>query len=133
MVRPCFLVVDREFPGSISTRKLVIETAMFNVLTAYSADEALATLKAFPNVQGIVLDADVHGMPCDVVVSGLKGIKPGVPIVLILGPGDNPCPGADFYLESFDPKELLKTLARLLPRETAAIEKREEKLNREHP
>ena len=26
MVRPCFLVVDREFPGSISTRKLVLET-----------------------------------------------------------------------------------------------------------
>ena len=27
MLRPCFLVLDREFPGSLSTRKLVIETA----------------------------------------------------------------------------------------------------------
>lgn len=36
MIRPCFLVIDREFPGSISTRKLVLETAKFNVLTAYS-------------------------------------------------------------------------------------------------
>lgn len=27
MVRPCFLVIDREYSGSISTRKLVIETA----------------------------------------------------------------------------------------------------------
>ena len=41
MIRPCFLVVDREFPGSVSTRKLVIETAKFNVLTAYSGREAL--------------------------------------------------------------------------------------------
>jgi hypothetical protein len=34
MDRPCFLVVDREYPGSISTRKLVIETGKFNVITA---------------------------------------------------------------------------------------------------
>jgi hypothetical protein len=25
-MRPCFLVLDQEYPGSISTRKLVIET-----------------------------------------------------------------------------------------------------------
>jgi hypothetical protein len=34
MDRPCFLVVDQEYPGSISTRKLVIETGKFNVITA---------------------------------------------------------------------------------------------------
>jgi hypothetical protein len=39
MIRPCFLVVDQEHSGSISTRKLVIETAKFNVLTAYSGAE----------------------------------------------------------------------------------------------
>ena len=27
MIRPCFLVVDNEYPGSISTRKLVLESA----------------------------------------------------------------------------------------------------------
>ncbi len=49
MVRPCFLVIDREFPGSISTRKLVIETAKFNVVTAYTAQtEAVRGLKRTP-------------------------------------------------------------------------------------
>ena len=48
MIRPCFLVIDKQYPGSISARKLVIETAMLNVITAYSAEEAVATLPASP-------------------------------------------------------------------------------------
>lgn len=63
MTRPCFLVVDREHSGSISTRKLVIETAKFNVITAYSSDEAIDTLRRFPAVSGIVLDAGMKDMP----------------------------------------------------------------------
>ncbi len=45
---PCFLVVDKPDPGSIPARKLVIETAQLNVLTACSGEEALATLVRFP-------------------------------------------------------------------------------------
>ena len=52
MNRPCFLVIDREFPGSVSTRKLVIETAKFNVLTAYSGKEALEIFTTFPGRNG---------------------------------------------------------------------------------
>jgi DNA-binding NtrC family response regulator len=131
MVRPCFLVVDPEFPGSISTRKLVIETAKFNVITAYSAGEALETLKMFPAINGIVLDADVYGMPCDVLVAGLKELNPRLPIVVINGPGKPECPKADYHLESFDPRELLELLKVLEPAEVEHIEKHEEKLHRE--
>jgi CheY-like chemotaxis protein len=49
-------VVDHEFPDSISTRKLVLETAKYNVSTAYSGREAVETLKLFPNVSGIVMN-----------------------------------------------------------------------------
>jgi hypothetical protein len=52
--RPCFLVIDREFPGSLSTRKLVLETAKFNVITVYSGREGLETLRRFPAIDGIV-------------------------------------------------------------------------------
>jgi hypothetical protein len=58
MNRPCFLVIDREFPGSISTRKLVIETAKFNVLTAYSGKEALEMIARFLPSFGVVLMVD---------------------------------------------------------------------------
>jgi DNA-binding NtrC family response regulator len=130
MIRPCFLVIDREFPGSISTRKLVIETAKFNVLTAYSATEALDTLRHFPNIHGIVLDADVHDIPCPKLVKELKAINPALPIIVISGPTEGICQGADQHLDSFDPKRLLGILQTLEPEKTAEIEKRNEALNK---
>jgi DNA-binding response OmpR family regulator len=131
MVRPCFLVIDREFPGSISTRKLVIETAKFNVLTAYSAQEGIETLRMFSAIHGVVLDSDLPDMSCGNLVQELKKVKAGIPVIAICGPGDNPCPSADYELESFDPRRLLALLQSLLPKEADAIEKREEELNRD--
>jgi DNA-binding NtrC family response regulator len=131
MVRPCFLVIDREFPGSISTRKLVIETAKFNVLTAYSAKESLETLKLFPNIHGIVLDADVRDIPCSVLIKELREIHPRIPIIVISGPDEKICDGADKQLESFDPKRLLGILQALEPEKAAEIEKQNERLNRQ--
>jgi DNA-binding NtrC family response regulator len=131
MVRPCFLVIDREFPGSISTRKLVIETAKFNVLTAYSAQEGIDTLRMFSAIHGVVLDSEIPGMSCGNLVQELKKVKAGIPVIAICGPGDSPCPDADHELESFDPRRLLALLQSLLPKEADAIEKREEELNRD--
>ena len=131
MVRPCFLVIDREFPGSISTRKLVIETAKFNVITSYSAQEAIDTLRTFPAMHGIVLDSEVSGMPCETLVSSLKSINRTIPIVAVCGPGDHPCINADYQLESFEPRVLLELLRKLSLPQTEAIEKHEEELHRE--
>jgi DNA-binding NtrC family response regulator len=128
MVRPCFLVIDREFPGSISTRKLVIETAKFNVITAYSAHEALETLVQFPAIHGVVIDAEIHGMSCDELATELKRIKPGIPLIVICAPGDAECNAADYQVESLDPRKLLEALKKLNPEEVAAIEAREERL-----
>jgi response regulator RpfG family c-di-GMP phosphodiesterase len=129
MVRPCFLVIDREFPGSISTRKLVIETAKFNVITAYSAHEALETLTQFPAIHGVVIDADIYGMSCDELATQLKKIKPGIPILVISAPGDRECKAADYQVESLDPRKLLEALKKVNPEEVAAIEAQEERLN----
>ena len=129
MVRPCFLVVDREFPGSISTRKLVIETAKFNVLTAYSAKESLEMLQLFPAINGAVIDEDIRGVPCDELIRELRKIKPDLRVVVISGPSDAACPDADFHVESLDPRKLLETLKRLNPDDVEQIEQHEEQLN----
>jgi CheY-like chemotaxis protein len=131
MVRPCFLVVDKEFPGNISTRKLVIETAKFNVITAYSGQEALETLEAFPSVHGVVMDSAVRGMKGEELVRGLKKLNTDIPVIVICGPGQDPCASADHQLQSFDPKSLLELLGSLMPKEAKKIEKHEEELNRE--
>lgn len=130
MVRPCFLVIDREYSGSISTRKLVIETAKFNVITAYSAAESIETLAAFPAVAGVVLDAGIRDMKCCDLVTALKEQNARLPVVVISAPGSHECPEADHQLESFEPARLLVLLQSLVPDATAAIEKRNEDLTK---
>ena len=131
MVRPCFLVIDREFAGSISTRKLVIETAKFNVITTYTSQEAIDTLAAYPAVNGAVVDANMPQMSCSELVKELKRIKPSLPVIVVSAPGAPPCAGADHQLESFDPRLLLGILQKLEPQQTAAIESRNEQLSRD--
>ncbi len=130
MVRPCFLVIDREHAGAISTRKLVIETAKFNVLTSYSSAEAIATLEKFPAVDGVVLDAGMDDMHCTDLVRGLHQIRPNLPIIAISPPGSPNCDGVTHQLESFDPRRLLAILEKLMPEAADEIEKREEDLAR---
>jgi DNA-binding response OmpR family regulator len=131
MNRPCFIVIDREFPGSISTRKLVIETAKFNVLTAYSGKEALEVFDRFPAVSGVVLDGGLADMSCAEVADHLKRIDAKLPIIVIAAPGFTGCPSADYVLESFDPAKLLDILRNLKPGASAEIETRNEQLSRE--
>jgi response regulator RpfG family c-di-GMP phosphodiesterase len=131
MVRPCFLVIDREYASSISTRKLVIETAKLNVITAYSSAEAIETLRRFPAIDGAVIDASLPDTPCADLVRALKAIQPKLVVVAITGPRRIFCDGADHHLDTFDPARLLELLQRIEPEKSAAIEARDEMLNAE--
>ncbi len=130
MQRPCFLVIDREFPGSISTRKLVLETAKFNVITAYSGREALDIFRRFPALDGVVMDGELRDIPSEEVARVIKAAEPKCPVVVICSPGYGDCPSADIQVESFQPAELLETLRGLKPKESEAIEKRNEELEK---
>lgn len=125
MVRPCFLVVDQESFGNISTRKLVIETAKINVITAYSGAEAIATFKRFPGVSGVVLDARVSDIPCQEIVASLKQLQPTLPIIVVIGPHSDPCT-ADHVLEGFDPRQLLSLIESLQPEVAKAMHQQEQ-------
>jgi DNA-binding NtrC family response regulator len=124
-------VIDREFPGSISTRKLVIETAKFNVITAYSGTEALEVFRRFPAVDGVVLDGGIDDISAEELTEELKAIQPKIPVVVIAFPGFDGCPRADFHLESFNPAKLLEILRGLKPKESALIEKHDEAISTE--
>jgi response regulator RpfG family c-di-GMP phosphodiesterase len=115
MHRPCFLVIDHEFPDSISTRKLVLETAKYNVITAYSGMEAVETLKLYPNISGIVMNEAVTGMDCSALVKELRTIRSDVLLIVTSSRGTSDCVLADHYLDNFDPASLLKLLRELVP------------------
>ena len=126
MLRPCFLVIDREYSGSISTRKLVIETAKFNVITAYSGAEAIQALAKFPRVDGAVLDVGVTDVPCGELIQRLKELQPQLPVIAV---GKHGCYGADHSVESFDPKSLLDLIEKLHSEQAAQILRQEEALS----
>ncbi|HUA93611.1 MAG TPA: response regulator [Terracidiphilus sp.] len=116
--RPCFLVIDKQYPGNISTRKLVIETALLNVITAYSASEAIATLDRFPKVDGIVLDTEVYGMPCRQLIGELRKVRHNIPIVTVSPSGHSRCDGEEYHVSSYDPQDLLEQLQHICSKET---------------
>ena len=70
--RLTFLIVESEPQQGLSTRKLLIETAKHNVLTAYSPQEGLETLRRFPNVDCVVFDMSSENMTCDEFVEKIK-------------------------------------------------------------
>ena len=115
MFRPCFLVIDQEFPGAISTRKLVLETAKYNVLTAYSAQEALSLLERFPRVDGVVMNATGHDTDCAELILKYRAIAPGIRIILTSGRDLVDCGPVDLALDNYDPRKLLDSLAKMFP------------------
>jgi hypothetical protein len=48
-------MIEVEQPEGLSTRKLVLETARHNVITAYTAEGGMELLHRFPNVDVIVV------------------------------------------------------------------------------
>jgi response regulator RpfG family c-di-GMP phosphodiesterase len=113
MIRPCYVVVDREVQGNISTRKLVIETSKLNVITAYSPDEAIATLERYPRVDGVVFSAELPGMRTDELIRSLRDLVPEIPIIVTSAVSPRRNERNIFYIDSLDPKALLNCLQSL--------------------
>jgi CheY-like chemotaxis protein len=65
MHRLTFLIVESEPAEGLSTRKLLIETAKHNVVTAYSGREGRELLQRFPKVDGIVYDVTLEDLTCE--------------------------------------------------------------------
>lgn len=128
-MRPCFLVVDNEYPGSISARKLVLESAKLNVLTAYTPDEALRTVQRFPNIDGIVLDTQLKGRPCAELIEQLKHMQTNLPIITVSPSGHDPCGGEQYHVSNFDPKTLLDIVGKISPARMSYVVKREDEIS----
>jgi hypothetical protein len=112
MLRPTLLVAEPEPLEALSTRKLVLETGKFNVLTAHSTREAITTFTLFPNVSGVVL---VEGEKvCGETIAKTIRTTTTKPPIISLSP--NPAAQnafSDHTLSSHEPVALLELLRRL--------------------
>lgn len=123
-VRPCFLMLDRVQAGALSTRKLVIESIKFNAITAYTAEEAMATLQRFPSLDGIIVDATLPGSA--EVVRSIRQQYPNLLIIVTGSDHDGESGPADHVIETYSPERLLALVQKLFPHEVRVIRDQEE-------
>ncbi len=111
-MRLVVLMVEVEQPEGISARKLILETARHNVITAYSGDDAVKLLQRFPNVDLAVIHTELEGQAFQSTVRRLRGVRPDLSIVAISPVIADKLEGVNFVLSSYDPQALLDLLAK---------------------
>ena len=110
-MRLVILMIEVEQPEGVSTRKLVLETARHNVITAYTTDTGLRLLRRFPNVDVVVVHTELEDFSFEQSIRKLKGIRNDVPVIGISPRSGRDMDGADYMLSSHDPHALLQLLA----------------------
>ncbi len=106
MPRPTILVAESEPNDALSVRKLVLESAKFNVLTAHSTRECLDTFQLFPKITLAILVKD-GTIDLDLVASEIKKVATHIPIIALTPRVAEKCDAADYTLSSHDPEELV--------------------------
>jgi CheY-like chemotaxis protein len=108
--RLSFLIIETEPSQGLSTRKLLLESAKHNVITAYSGKEGIETFQRFPNVDAICIDAELNGLKSSDVAKKVRSANPKIRIVGLSPRLAARCDWADQTIDSHDPAALLKLL-----------------------
>ena len=111
--RPTIIVAEAEPGQALSTRKLVLETAKFNVLTAHSTDEALDIFQSFPNA-ACVIAVDGETIDCARILKFVRTIRDDIPLIALSPRQAFKCVPANHHLSSYDPEALVQLMRQLL-------------------
>jgi CheY-like chemotaxis protein len=111
--RLSFLIIESERQDGLSTRKLLLESAKHNVITAYTGKEGVEMYKRFPNVDAICIEAELKDLKGANVASAIRKIKPKIRIVGLSPRLAAQCEWADYTIDSHDPGALLKLLEKM--------------------
>lgn len=112
MARPTLVVAETEPLAALSTRKLVLETAKFNVLTAHSAGEAQEILRRGHDlISATIVVADVPS--ASDIIAAARRLLPQAPVIYI-SPNRSGIEGADHVIGTHDPEGLVQLCRGLL-------------------
>lgn len=106
--RLAFLIVESEPAQGLSTRKLLLESAKHNVLTAYSSEEGIRMFKRFPSVDALVVDSQLEGN--ERLVTSVREQSSRMRVVCLSPLEGAEASWADQTVNSHDPAALLKML-----------------------
>jgi len=107
------LVAEPEPEQALSVRKLVLETAKFNVLTAHSTREALDLFCLFPNLSVAIL-VNGTGIDCQGVAKAIKKTTDRVQVVFLTARIGGVCKYADHNISSMEPDTLVDIIRSLV-------------------
>jgi CheY-like chemotaxis protein len=108
-----FLIIESERTDGLSTRKLLLESAKHNVLTAYSGKEGVEMYKRFPHVDAVCIEAELKDLKGASIAESIKKINPKVRIVGLTPRLAARCEWADKTIDSHDPNALLEELEKM--------------------
>lgn len=106
------LMMEEEQPEGLSARKLVVETAKHNVLTAYNAKNGLELLHKFPKVDAVLVHESILAKNPELLAQ-VRAISPTSSIIVAAPLGNTSCPDATHIVDSHRPHALLQLLAQL--------------------
>ena len=113
MARPTLLVAEPEPVQALSVRKLVLETAKYNVLTAHSNRETLDLFHLFPNISMAVL-VDDSELNCEQIAKYIRTTIDKVLIIFLTSRIGGKCDYADHNITSGEPERLLELVRSLV-------------------
>jgi hypothetical protein len=107
MRRPTFIIAEPEPGSALSTRKLVVETAKYNVLTAHSMQEAVEIFRTGgPIVDALIVAHDLEHS--DILVKEVKRLKASL-LVICISPNRNAnLEGTDYHISGHEPQALVE-------------------------
>jgi DNA-binding response OmpR family regulator len=111
--RLTFLIIEAEPGQGLSTRKLLLETAKHNVITAYSAEEGDRMFKRFPKVDVVCIDTELHDLEKANLPGKVRKLNSEIKILALTPRIGGHYDWADEVVNSHDPAALLKCLEKI--------------------
>ncbi|HWR16331.1 MAG TPA: hypothetical protein VN577_16000 [Terriglobales bacterium] len=108
MYRLTVLMIEVEQPEGLSSRKLMVEGAKQNVLTAYSGDEGLE-LFAKNDIHVVVIHSKLTNPGAKEVVEKIRQKSRDIPIIG-LSPNDADMGPVTMTISSFEPNKLVEVV-----------------------
>ena len=113
MTRPTLLVAEPEASQALSSRKLVLETGKFNVITAHSGREFMDLVRRFPKVDCAIVHGLMNDVSCEEMLAEAKQCSSAVKTIFLGARVGASCKNADHVISSHDPQALLDLVRKL--------------------
>ena len=104
------MIIESERTDGLSTRKLLLESAKHNVVTAYSGKEGVEMYKRFPNVDAVCIEEELPDLKSAAVAENIRKLNPKVRVIGLSPRLAALCKWADQTIDSHDPNALLEVL-----------------------